>query len=290
MNTLKYHVLLGILLITLSDVSCSQSPVWKVTNGNNTLFLGGTVHVLSESDYPLPVQFEEAYRQSDSLVFETDIQKLKSTEYQIALLGEVVYTDGKNLQTSLKPDTYQALEEYLTSRNIPLSIINHLKPGMAALTLTMIELQRFGLVGTGVDEHFSARAIRDNKKTEGLESPDQQLAFIKNFGIGYEDELILYTLRDAENLPDIMKNLKNAWRRGDNATLEDLALTPLKGEFPKIHKILIAQRNQAWIEKIEKMLDTPDVEFVLFGALHLLGEEGILRRLESKGHEVKMLE
>ena len=38
------------------------------------------------------------------------------------------------------------------------------------------------------------------------------------------------------------------------------------------------------------MLTTPEVEFVLVGALHLVGEEGVLSKLEAKGYTVKHLD
>lgn len=280
--------LFGMLLLIFSTLVFSSSPVWKITHGDNHLYLGGTIHVLNESDYPLPQTFENAYSQSDTLVFETDLNKLQSPEYQQALMSEVVYSNGKTLKMVLQPETYQALEEHFAKRGVPIAAINNLKAGMASLTVTTFELQRLGLFGTGVDVYFNARAVKDKKTLAGLETVEQQLNFIKNLGEGYEDQLIKYTLSDVEELPNIMKALKEAWRKGDNGQLEKMALIPIKKEFPKIYKTFIVNRNQAWLKKIKDMLDTPEVEFILFGALHMVGQEGILEQLESEGYDVVM--
>ena len=38
----------------------AETSVWRVSNGDSELFIGGTIHVLSATDYPLPIEFEQA--------------------------------------------------------------------------------------------------------------------------------------------------------------------------------------------------------------------------------------
>lgn len=261
----------------------ADSPVWKIVKGDHHLFIGGTIHVLTQSDYPLPPTFNKAYDQSVWVVFETDVQQTKTPEFQKALLSELTYSDGRNLMSVLNASTYQALEAHLSSRGIPIANLNQFKPGMVAITLTFIELQRLGLVGTGVDEFFSLRALNDQKKLGQLETVDEQLRFLSTMGQGRENELIAYTLRDIEMLPSYMQSIKKAWRRGDNRKLIEVALTPFKRDFPKVYDQFVVQRNRAWVPKIEAMLRSKDVEFVLVGVLHLVGADGLLAQLAARG-------
>ncbi len=263
------------------------SPVWKIAKGDRYLFIGGTIHVLAPSDYPLPAAFETAYKQSDKLVFEADILKAQTPEFQNSLMAKVVYSDGRNLKTVLNQETFQQLEQHFSNRGIPIKALMNFKPGMVMMTLTAIELKRLGLTGQGVDEFYSVKAVNDGKLTGHLETMDQQLNFIADMGSGWENELVSYTLRDMKNLPEIMQTLKDAWRRGDNNKLKETALTPLKNDYPDVHKRLIVQRNQSWMPKIEAMLKTREVELILVGALHLVGEEGLLRKLAALGYSVE---
>lgn len=266
------------------------TPVWKVSKGDNHLYIAGTIHVLTPSDYPLPASFDNAYGQAAQLVFETDLQNIKSPETQQQILARMVYTDGRNLRQVLNKRTFQELEQYLASRGIPAENILGLKPGMLALTLTLVELQRLGLMGAGVDEFYSVKASSDGKRLGQLETVEEQLGFIATLGDGQESELIAHTLREMKDLPGMMLSLKTAWRSGDSKRLREVALVPFRKDFPALYDKLIVKRNNAWIPRIEGMLKTGEVEFVLVGVLHLVGEEGVLAQLAARGYRVQMLE
>ncbi|MCK5120492.1 MAG: TraB/GumN family protein, partial [Methylococcales bacterium] len=63
-----------ILLCLLASFNVfSETSLWRVSKGKSELFIGGTIHILSANDYPLPVEFERAYKMSDQIVFETDL-------------------------------------------------------------------------------------------------------------------------------------------------------------------------------------------------------------------------
>jgi len=265
----------------------ADSPVWKVARGDRHVYIGGTIHVLAKSDYPLPAAFEQVYKQSAKLIFETDIRKLKTPEFQAELLSNVVYSDGRNLKTVLNHAVYRELEQYLSSRGVPIENVITFKPGMMGLTITIIELQRLGQLGTGVDEFFNSRAISDGKGVGQLETVKEQLALISGLGDGYENEFIAHSLRETKILSELMQSLKAAWRQGDGSKLADIVLGPLKKDFPDVYDQVVVKRNNAWIPKIESMLKTEEVEFILVGAIHLVGEDGVLAQLKDRGCDIQ---
>ena len=65
--------LLVLLVSLFPQTVYAQSSVWKVSKGEKQLYIGGTIHMLSQSDYPLPTEFEEAYDRSKIVVFETNL-------------------------------------------------------------------------------------------------------------------------------------------------------------------------------------------------------------------------
>ena len=277
------------LLVIFSHSVLAGSPVWQIEKNGYQLFIGGTFHMLAPSDYPLPSAFDRAYRQSAQLVLETDMQKLQSPEFQATMMRELSYTDGRNLQQFLSRDTYAALEQFFAERGIPMASIVNFKPGLVITMMTMLELQRLGLDGVGVDAYFSARAIDDRKNLGQLETVEAQIALLAGMGVGQEDEMLSFSLDEVEQLPVLMSSMKAAWRRGDMRELKELGISSLKKDFPKLHKELLVDRNNAWMPQIEAMLKTAEVELVLVGALHLAGEDGLLAQLAALGYRIKML-
>jgi uncharacterized protein YbaP (TraB family) len=118
---------------------------------------------------------------------------------------------------------------------------------------------------------------------------DDQIQFIANMGIGREDELLAFNLEDLEKLPGMWKSMKDSWRNGDMPKLYQETGISLKNDFPEIYQSLLVERNDAWMPQIEALLKTTQVEFVLVGALHLAGEDGLLSRLAARGYKVRQL-
>lgn len=277
------------LLLLLALPAHAQAPVWKIEKDANPMYIGGTMHLLTASDYPLPSAFETAYQLSGRLVFETDLAKMKSPQFQQYMLAELSYSDGRNLQQVLRADTYRSIAEFFTARGVPMTSVENFKPGMVATMMAMVELQRLGLAGVGVDSYFDQRADKEQKAKGKLETAEEQISFIANMGVGREDEMLTYNLADLENLPALWKSMNQAWRSGDMHALEEISASSLRDDFPDIYQTLLVDRNNAWIPQIEAMSQTAEVEFVLVGALHLAGSDGVLAMLSRRGYKITQL-
>ena len=100
-----------LLLALLPTVLLAQSSVWKVSKGNQSLYIGGTCHMLRTSDYPLPPEFDIAYAASQKLFFQIDPAVAEDTAFGMQLLAATMYTDGTTLKSVLSPEAYTALEK-----------------------------------------------------------------------------------------------------------------------------------------------------------------------------------
>ncbi len=278
---------LAFLIFIYALPTYSNAPIWTIEKNGHQLIIGGTIHLLTPADYPLPSAFKKAYEQSEQLVFESDIQKIQDPAFQLTMMSELIYTDERDISRVLSKKTYQALKTYCASRDIPIAILMNFKPSMVAITLTMMELQRLGIMGKGVDAFFSAKAIKDNKQLGQFETAEQQLSFISSMGEGKEDEIIARALRDIEKLPTTWNTLRTAWRQGNLKKLKEVALTPLKNDFPNTYDTILTQRNNAWMPQIETLFKTKKAIFVLVGILHLVGDDGLLNQLSAKGYQIE---
>ncbi len=131
--------------------------------------------------------------------------------------------------------------------------------------------------------------LGDRKLIAALEAPQEQIDFIRSMGEGEEDALIIHTLEELEDMPALMEAMKKTWREGDTRGFEAVALDPWKDQFPGLYRSLLLDRNLDWIPDIETMLTTREIELVLVGALHLVGEDGLLAMLEQRGYRVEQM-
>lgn len=282
---MKY--LLQLLLLLATGLACAETSVWEVTGKNQRLYIGGTIHVLSQRDYPLPDAYDRAYASSEHLVFETDLNQIKASGFLVRLRQSLIYEDGNSLKDTLQPATYRELERYCEQSGIPITMLLPLKPPLASLMLTVMELKKIGIDNTGVDQYFNLQAQRDGKKISQLETIEEQLQFLANMAKGHEDEFILSTLEENRQLAELMQSMLSAWRTGDINLLEEQFIKPMQQNFPSVYEQLLVSRNHNWLPLIEQYLSTPEVEFILVGALHLVGNDGLIQQLENSGYRVK---
>ncbi len=287
-HLLKTTVLLSTLLFVFT---ChAASPVWRVSKGPHHLYIGGTIHLLSKTDYPLPTQFNHAYQNAQKLIFETDMAAMQSFSFLIKMNQVMTFNDGRTLKSSLKPHTYQKLQQHFKTRKMPAEAYSLYTPVGITMLISLFELQRIGLNSElGVDHHFATLAKKDRKPMDELETPDEHLAYIANMAAGKEDELILKTLEELEKTEVVMQALKTAWRTGDHESLNDLAIKEMKTLYPKIYTSLLVERNNNWMPKIENMIQNEGVEMVLVGALHLVGKDGLIHQLKQNGYTLENL-
>jgi len=281
--------LLSASVFLFSSISYAQTSLWQISHDDKVLYLGGTIHMLRSSDYPLPVEYDAVYKQADRLVFETDIAGLGDPTVRQKMQQAVMYPAGNTLRQKLSPDVYQQVAERWQQSGFPLPVLDTLKPAGVVMTLTLAQLRSNGVDAEGLDQHYYQRADNDRKPVEGLETVNQQISFLAAMGEGNEDEFLLQTLEELELSEEYMQKLIKSWRSGDRAALEKLIVTDMRVEFPGIYQSLLVQRNNAWLPQIKRMLSNRSVELVLVGAGHLVGPDGLLQQLQKAGYIVRQV-
>ena len=90
------------ILFIFPAVCFSETSLWEISKNGNELYLGGTIHVLKKEDYPLPVEFSKAFKKSDKLVFETNIEKTKTPEFSQKMTRMLTFPAGKSLKDAIR--------------------------------------------------------------------------------------------------------------------------------------------------------------------------------------------
>jgi len=273
-------------------VVAANSSVWKITKGNDFVYIAGTIHILPSSEFPLPKEFDQAYQATNNLVLETKVPDESDVDLQVKMMQAMTYNDGQSLKSVLSKRTYQQLQRHIAALGADLAMFELFKPGALVSMLAMLEAQKAQLSGEGVDSYFSKRAIENNKAVAYLESVEFQMNMLANMGRGHEDQFIKSNLKQMKDFKPMFVKLIDAWRRGDTITLSKLAIEPMLDD-PKSLKTLLTDRNRNWISQIESMFTAngkgSDKEFILVGIAHLVGRDNVLSLLKAKGYRVEKL-
>nr|WP_136250497.1 TraB/GumN family protein [Ningiella ruwaisensis] len=275
---------------TIVVSAAHAASVYKISKNNDVVYIGGTIHILTEADFPLAAPYEEAYSKADELIFETDIAALKDPAVvQAKMLPIMMQPPGQKLSQQLDNETGKAFTQFLIDRNLPIVQFDALSATGAMLTLTVMEYQAKGFVSEGVDAFYHNKGTEDGKSIAWLESVDTQFALLDSFDNGDPNALIAYTMEEISQTSEIIDALYTAWKTGDLEGLEAAGITQLKSDFPELYKKMMVDRNNAWMPQIEAMFGDDNTEYVLVGAAHLAGDDGLLHLLEEKGYKVEKL-
>jgi uncharacterized protein YbaP (TraB family) len=288
--------LFAILLFLTGLFSCasspssakSGSPVWKISGNGNTLFLGGSVHILRSNDFPLPKAFDRAFSQSKLLVLEADVEQIADENVNQYLMSKVLLPEGQTLQSILDPDTYFLLKLECAKYGFLVDAVSNYKPSMVITILGVLQMQKFGFVEQGVDAFFQDKAKKENKPVHFLESLEFQIDMLVSMGEGYENDYVRYSLEDFSTTDNSLAELVAEWKRG-NVLSAEAALAEMKEEWPEMYKLMVVDRNAAWMPQIEEYLASGQIAFVVVGAFHLHGPDGLLTQLRNSGYIVEQM-
>ena len=251
-----------------------------------TVFLLGSVHLLSAEAGQLPPVVDSAFDRAKTVAFETSFDSLQMRAME--LMTRARYANGATLRSSLSPAGAARLDTVLKAYGMTVEQVNGFKPWFVSMVLMQSVMQRAHYEAKyGVDMQLNARAHTANKSIVGLESVEMQLGMFDSLSPAEQESMVL-----KSNGPDsssrVLMKIKDAWMTGDVAALDALLNEGLK-DVPTIFAKLVSDRNAAWIPKIEQMVKTGDDALIVVGAGHLVGKNGVVEMLRAKGYKVDQL-
>ncbi len=294
----KKIIILSIFVIlinfTVNIYGESKSFIWEIKKENiKTSYLVGSVHMLDKSVYPLNKAYDISFENSDSLMVEANVSAEKSGQLAMLALKLGSYKGDKTLKDSISKKTYDLAEKKLKKLGMDISGLNKFKPWMVAMTIVSVEMMKRGFdPELGLDKYFLKKANLKSKEIIELEGAKFQLDLFNSFS-EEEHELFLFNvITDDSNSEIEFKKLLNAWKNGDNETLNTLVTLNIK-KYPELKNLyykLIDERNFGMVKKIEDFLSVGNKSyFVVVGAAHLVGENGLINLLKKKGYTLKQL-
>lgn len=283
-------IIIVFITLVFSTAVYAESSVWKLDAENGSFYLAGSCHVLRKSDYPLPEEFEAAYKDAEQIIFETDIDALMSPNNQLLIMSKGMYTGGNTLEKKLSKKTYDFLDKFCRDRSMSIALFQNFKPWMLTMTLLVLELEKNGISpADGLDMYFNNKAKKDGKQTGGLEDVYKHIELVSSFEEEFDDSIVESFIQEVGEVQVIMEGLIKSWRVGDEAGIDEYLSDNMRKEFPKLYKRLLTDRNRDWIPHLETLMGSGKSTLVIVGVGHLVGDESVINLLKSKGYKIKKM-
>ena len=267
--------------------AATRNFLWKASGKQGVVYLVGSVHMLTKDYYPLSPALDAAFKDSDLLVEEADLAEMLSPGAQLQMLTRGMLPSSQSLDKVVSASTFALLTKRTGGLGMPIEALLRFKPWMLAMTLEALEWQKAGFdPELGLDKHFYDRAQTDLKAVQGLETLDYQVSRFDEMPMDQQDKLLADTLNDLDTETANANKLADAWQAGDSPAVERIVLQALKKD-PQMYQRLLVERNRNWLPKLEALFSRRGHAFVVVGAAHLVGPEGLLAMLKAKGYSVE---
>lgn len=246
------------------------------------MYLGGSVHALRSSDYPLPAAYNQAFDASSRVVFENDPKAASRETKELVRAG--TYPKGDALKNHVDPRTYAYIRRFFALVNVPETEFAKYRPWLLNVLLSSPSYEHWEL---GIERYFQRRAAAKSKPMSGLESPKEHNAFFVDLNDRESEALLLILFINANHEGPSATMIK-AWRRGDVEALNRILRESFQ-DFPSLARRLVDMRNLNWLPKIDGYLRSGQTYFVVVGAGHMGGPNGLLALLKARGCKIEQL-
>ena len=285
----KYFVALVMLFLVVFPMSAQL--LWKVSGKGlkQDSYLFGTHHLISISFLDSIPGLYPAFNSSKAVVSEIVLNTLDATQ---KIQTAATLPDSRLMSRLLSSEEFAMLDKEVSDLlKITLKQIDMLHPAMIQ---TFFQLELYKQMAhfddnTKSDSYFQLVANEKGMPIYGLETIDKQveLLFPKEDLRKQALELVDVAKRKNEAYAEL-KELNRLYKIGDINGLDRLnrksnANWSISDEE---NAEMVDNRNIAWARQLPELMQSSSC-FIAVGALHLPGENGLIKLLKQEGYKVR---
>lgn len=268
--------------------------LFELQGRRSKVYLFGSVHLMKKNMYPLHRAVMQRFEAADNLVVEINTEAIPGRQLQQEFMQRGALPEGSILTDELSPPTLLQVQKVLATRGYGIQAFQHMRPWFFEQSFVAQELLVYGYdPAAGVDSHLMQQAKQSGKPILALETLEQQLDLLSTASAREQDLSLRYTfeLLEQESVQKELNRLVVDWLRGDVDRMYRYMSEPLQ-EYPELKTYitrLLDDRNAQMAKKIRRWLRGKGSYFVVVGAGHLGGPNGLVKLLEKKGFKAKQI-
>lgn len=288
----KFIILVILALATAclgaDDLPLQQGLLWQISKpGRTPSYLFGTIHSEDTRVNQLPTLVNSLFEQADSASFELlmDIPTLLKSASAMFFTGE------QSLDQLLDKTMYNQVVKALNQQSMPADVVNRLKPWAVIAMLNAPPAK----TGEFLDLLLYRKAQQLKIPTYGLEKVEEQLRVFESLSLEEQVILLQETLAQLEQMPKIFDKLHELYLQRNLTALMQFSteyMQPSHSNHDQLvknfYKKLVDDRNIKMVKRMQPRLQEGNA-FIAVGALHLPGNQGIIKLLQAQGYQVLAL-
>jgi len=257
-----------------------KGVLWKIEKTNQkTSYLLGTVHV---SD-PRIINFKPELNNVLTKVSSISIEAKLDMEAQMAVAMKMI-APGSNLETNVGSLYFKKITTEMLKYNITPELVRQLKPWAVMMTLSVPSGND---PASFMDVKIYNFGIKKGKKVYGLETLDEQLSIFSNMSNDDQITLLKQAVDELPNRDALLEEMLRIYLDGDIGKLAVINEAHLKEMNNKMLENLmiklIDDRNKRMLNRMNQRLLEGNA-LIAVGALHLVGDKGLINLLRQKGY------
>lgn len=282
------RLLPALATLALTLPAQAAPAMWEVRDDDSAIWLFGSFHLLPEDAVWRTDLFDAVLAEADQVVFETDIRPEAAAQVGAEAYVRGVYVDG-TLLTDVLGETIEAqLRQKAADINMPVGVVQAMKPWLAANTITVQAMAGKGFAAEGVELLLLPELAEE--RLAFLETGSEQLDVLAGSSEDEQIAMLVATLDQLDDLPKLMDKMLKSWMSGTPDQMGDVFLTGMGNFEAAFLERLLYARNRNWIAPLEAMLDSNSENLVVVGAAHLIGEDSVLALLDEAGYDIKRIQ
>jgi uncharacterized protein len=254
--------------------------LWVVKDEDTTIYLFGTVHILKPGLSWFDEGVRQAFDKSDRLILE--MVEPSPAESQALFTKLAIDTSGKTLRSKMTDADRPIYEAAMGKIGLPAEALDPLDPWAAAVTLSVVAMQKQGFdINSGAEKQLTAAAKAANKPIGGVETMEYQLGVFDGMPESEQIRFLIESAKVIDESEKMMDRMVELWAAPDPEGLGQLMNEGLTSRV--LYDALLTRRNANWAKWIDEQMDKPGTTFMAVGAGHLAGPTSVQALLPAYG-------
>lgn len=293
---------LTFIIALLAAGSMNAQILYKITgkDAKNASYIIGTYHIADASFTEKIPGLQTALAETEQVYGEVNMENMMQPASIQKMTAAMMLPEGQTLKTVLTPEQFGKVSAFAKElmgvgldNDMVFSQLGKMSPKALATQFTLLLFIKNSATpfnpANGLDNFFQMQAKQNNKPIGGLETIDFQIETLyKSTPIERQVEELICLVDNKEYNLMMVQEISKAFYAQDLQAIEKAADEKLNNSCdstPEEEETLIYGRNDNWMKLMPAIMAEKPTFFAV-GALHLVGERGMLAQLQKAGYTV----